>query len=57
LTVRWAGNGSGADELALLRALCAAHRPIEGGDILVRAEDDTTRDALRTLGIVRSAVP
>jgi glycerol-1-phosphatase len=57
LTVRWAGNGSGADELALLRALCAAHRPVEGGEILVRAEDDTTRGALRALGIARSAVP
>jgi glycerol-1-phosphatase len=57
LTVRWTGNGSSADELALLRALCAAHRPIDGGEIAVRAEDDTTRDALRSLGIARSAVP
>ncbi|MBP2324674.1 HAD superfamily hydrolase (TIGR01450 family) [Kibdelosporangium banguiense] len=57
LTVRCTGNGPSTDELALLRALCAAHRPVEGGDILVRAEDDTTRDALRTLGIARSAVP
>jgi glycerol-1-phosphatase len=57
LTVRSTGNGAVTDELALLRALCAAHRPVEGGDIAVRAEDDPTREALRALGIARSAVP
>ncbi|MFC0112671.1 HAD-IIA family hydrolase [Kibdelosporangium aridum] len=57
LTARWTGNGSAADELALLRALCAAHRPIDGGEIKVRAEDDATRSALSALGIARTAVP
>ncbi|MET0132378.1 MAG: HAD-IIA family hydrolase [Kibdelosporangium sp.] len=48
---------AGGDELSLLRALCAVHRPIDGGEIAVRAEDDPTRDALRALGIARSTVP
>jgi glycerol 3-phosphatase-2 len=47
----------GGDPLSLLRTLCAAHRPIDGGDAVVRGEDDPTRDALRALGIVRSTVP
>lgn len=54
LSARCTGSG---DELALLRALCAAHRPIDGGEIAVRAEDDPTRDALRALGIAVSKVP
>jgi HAD superfamily hydrolase (TIGR01450 family) len=57
LTVRAAGSGFRGDELALLRALCAVHRPIDGGDVLVRPEDDTTRDALRALGIAKITVP
>lgn len=51
LTARWTGNGKGADKLGLLRALCAAHRPIDGGEVVVRAEDDTTRDAVSALGL------
>ncbi|GAB3903045.1 HAD-IIA family hydrolase [Kibdelosporangium lantanae] len=47
----------GGDPLSLLRTLCAAHRPIDGGDAVVRGEDDPTRDALRALGIARSTVP
>lgn len=57
LTARWTGNSAPVDELALLRALCAAHRPIDGAEIKVRAEDDTTRTALEALGIARTAVP
>jgi glycerol 3-phosphatase-2 len=57
LTVRSTGNGSGADELALLRALCAVHRPIDGGEAVLRPEDETTRDALRALGIAKTTVP
>ncbi|MEV4319602.1 HAD-IIA family hydrolase [Actinocrispum sp. NPDC049592] len=57
LSVRAAGSGSRGDELALLRALCAVHRPIDGGDVVVRPEDDTTRDALRALGIGKITVP
>ncbi|TCO59166.1 HAD-IIA family hydrolase [Actinocrispum wychmicini] len=57
VSVRAAGSGHRGDEFALLRALCAVHRPIDGGDVFVRAEDDTTRDALRALGIAKTAVP
>jgi hypothetical protein len=54
LSVRATGGG---DPLSLLRTLCAAHRPIDGGDVVLRGEDDATRDALRALGIARSTVP
>jgi ribonucleotide monophosphatase NagD (HAD superfamily) len=57
LTVRSAGSGFRGDALALLRTLCAVHRPIDGGDVVIRAEDDTTRDALRALGVARTTVP
>jgi glycerol-1-phosphatase len=50
-------TGNGTDKLALLRTLCAAHRPIDGGDVVIRPEDDTTRDALRALGIAKTTVP
>jgi HAD superfamily hydrolase (TIGR01450 family) len=57
LTARWTGNGTTADALGLLRSLCAVHRSIDGGEVVVRAEDDTARDALRALGITKFPVP
>jgi glycerol-1-phosphatase len=57
LTARAAGSGFRGDALALLRVLCAVHRPIDGGDVVIRAEDDTTRNALRALGVARTTVP
>jgi glycerol 3-phosphatase-2 len=57
LSARWTGTNTKPDELGLLRTLCAAYRSIDGAEAVVRAEDDTTRDALRALGITKSPVP
>ena len=52
LVVRSAiGEADEADELALLRALCAAHTSADGGQIEVHAHDDRARQAIGALGL------
>jgi HAD superfamily hydrolase (TIGR01450 family) len=60
LRVRAAGNGSSnpadpADELALLRTLCAVWWPVGGGPVPVHPADDPAADALTTLNLSRPA--
>jgi glycerol 3-phosphatase-2 len=51
LTVRWRGGRSMPDPVALLRALCAAHRPERETAVDLVAADDTADTALAELGL------